>query len=99
MKLYRIIAVLAASLIFSACSSLGGAGMSADQLKALAADKSSAAACIDSIGPGWKISTLIVNNDKTFGSAGGRTSIECAGGKVTFEDSGKADAKPKVSTP
>lgn len=91
MKLY--IALLAAFL--TGCSSLGGAGMSADQLKALAIDKSSAAACIDSIGPGWKISTLIVSNDKTFGTAGGKTSIECAGGKVTFEDAGKASAKPE----
>lgn len=65
-------------------------GMTAEQITAAVKDKSSMASCTDFTGAGGKFSVLIVNNDKTFNTGGGETTVKCAGGEVTFKDSGRA---------
>lgn len=64
--------------------------MSAEQINAATKDKSSAAGCTQYTGTGGQFTALFVNNDKTFGTAGGKTTIKCGAGEVTFEDAGKA---------
>ncbi len=70
--------------------------MSAEQIKAAVQDKSSAVACTDYTGTGGKFAVMLVNNDKTFNTGGGETTVKCGGGEVTFKDSGKAPAVPRV---
>lgn len=103
MRLCRSCVALIAFVLLAGCSGLGlypnmGA-MTEGQLKALANDKSSAAACTEYIGPGGKLTGLFVNNDKTFGSAGGKTTIKCGGAEVIFEDSGKVPLAPTAPKP
>ncbi len=93
------------ALTLAGCSGMGGFGngvngsMTAEQISAAVKDKSSAAACMRYTGPGGQVETLFVNNDKTFGTGGGETTIDCGSAKVTFKDSGKAAAVPKVPAP
>lgn len=91
----KIVVVAAlAVVVLAGCSTLGlypnMGNMTEGQLNALAKEKSSAAACTEYIGPGGKLTGLFVNNDKTFGTGGGKTTIKCGGAEVTFEDAGKA---------
>lgn len=84
-----IIVLLA--IVLSGCAGFGNMGaMSPEQLKALANDKSSAAACTQYVGTGGTFTAFYMNNDKTFGSAGGTTTVKCGAAEATFADEGKA---------
>lgn len=81
-------------LLATGCAALGGmGGMSAEQIAAAAKDKSSAAGCTTYTGAGGQFQAMFVNNDKTFGTGGGKTTVKCGSAEVIFEDSGKA-SKP-----
>lgn len=90
------------ALLMTGCAGLGFTGsmgaMNADQLKALANDKSSAAACTQYVGTGGTFTAFYMNNDRTFGSAGGTTTVKCGAAEATFADEGKA-AKGVVTVP
>jgi hypothetical protein len=95
-----VLAALAAFVLVG-CAGLGGVGssfqgLSAEQINAAVKDKSSAAACLKFTGTGGQIETMIVNQDKTYGTGGGRTIMECGSAKVTFEDAGKAATVARV---
>lgn len=82
------------------CAGLGMmGGMDASQIAAAVKDKSSMATCTDYTGAGGKFSVLLVNNDQTQHTGGGKTTVKCAGGEVTYEDNGKAASTSKVTTP
>lgn len=72
------------------CVGMGMGGMSAEQIAAAAKDKSSAAGCTTYTGTGGQFQAMFVNNDKTFGTGGGKTTVKCGAAEVTFEDSGKS---------
>lgn len=92
-----IAAAITSSL--SGCAGFGMGGMSADQINAVAKDKSSAVACTSFTGMGGQFQVMYVNNDKTFQTGGGTTAVECGGGKVTFQDAGKLPAMTATATP
>lgn len=94
----KMILIASSAVLLSACAGLGMGGMSAEQIAAAAKDKSSAAGCTQYTGTGGQFSAMFVNNDRTFGTGGGKTTIKCGTAEVTFEDSGKAPAV-KVVTP
>lgn len=77
-------------VLLSGCAGFGMGGLSADQINAAVKDKSSAVACTSFVGTGGQFQVMYVNNDKTFGTGGGETTVKCGGGEVTFKDSGKA---------
>ncbi len=81
-------------LLLAGCAGFGMGGMDAEQIAAAAKDKSSAAGCTQYTGTGGQFSAMFVNNDRTFGTGGGKTTVKCGSAEVTFEDSGKA---PKVT--
>jgi hypothetical protein len=85
MKIVFCVLVLA----LSGCAGFGMGGMSADQLKALANDKSSAAACTQYVGAGGTFTAFYMNNDRTFGTGGGRTTVKCGAAEAVFSDEGK----------
>lgn len=95
-RINRSMAAAAALAVLglSGCAGLGLTGsmgaMSPEQLKALANDKSSAAACTQYVGTGGTFTAFYMNNDKTFGSAGGTTTVKCGAAEATFADEGKA---------
>lgn len=86
MKTLLFIAVL----LLSGCAGFGMGGLSADQINAAVKDKSSAVACTSFVGTGGQFQVMYVNNDKTFNTGGGETTVKCGGGEVTFKDAGKA---------
>lgn len=85
--------------VVTGCTGLGfGVDMgklNADQLKALANDKSSAAACTQYVGTGGTFTAFYMNNDKTFGTAGGVTTVKCGAAEASFSDQGKSAPTPK----
>lgn len=81
--------------LLSACVGMGMGGMSAEQIAAAAKDKSSAAGCTTYTGAGGQFQAMFVNNDKTFNTGGGKTTVKCGAAEVTFEDAGKAPSVPK----
>lgn len=91
----KIIALL--TFLLAGCAGFGMGGMSAEQIAAAAKDKSSAAGCTQYTGTGGQFNAMFVNNDRTFGTGGGKTTIKCGAAEVTFEDAGKAPAATKVT--
>lgn len=93
-RIVVVVALAASAVGLSGCAGLGLTGsmgaMSAEQLKALANDKSSAAACTQYVGTGGTFTAFYMNNDKTFGTAGGTTTIKCGAAEASFADEGKA---------
>lgn len=83
-------AIAMVALGLSGCAGFGMGGLSADQINAAVKDKSSAVACTSFVGTGGQFQVMYVNNDKTFNTGGGETTVKCGGGEVTFKDAGKA---------
>jgi hypothetical protein len=69
-------------------------GLSADQINAAVKDKASAVACTTYTGTGGQFQAMFVNNDKTFNTGGGETTVKCGGAEVTFKDAGKVVIPP-----
>lgn len=82
--------------LLTGCAGFGMGGLSAEQINAAVKDKSSAVACTTYTGAGGQFQVMYVNNDKTFGTGGGETTVKCGSGEVTFKDSGKALNVPKA---
>lgn len=82
-------------LLLSGCAGFGMGGLSAEQITAAVKDKSSAVACTTFTGTGGQFQVMYVNNDKTFGTAGGETTVKCGSGEVTFKDAGKSQTAEK----
>ena len=90
--------VIGISMTVAGCAGLGMmGGMSAEQIAAAVKDKSSMASCTDFTGMGGQFRVMLVNNDKTFNTGGGETTVECGAAKVIFKDAGKS--QPPVITP
>ena len=77
------------------CVGMGMGGLSAEQIQAAVKDKSSAVGCTSYTGTGGQFQVMFVNNDKTFGTGGGETTVKCGAAEVTFKDSGKVATPPK----
>ncbi len=75
--------------LLGGCAGMMG-NMSAEQINAAVKDKSSAVACSTYTGTGGQFQIMYVNNDKTFGTGGGETTVKCGSGEVTFKDAGKS---------
>jgi len=84
--------VLALVIVMTGCAGFGMGGLSADQINAAVKDKSSAVACTTYTGTGGQFQVMFVNNDKTFNTGGGTTTVKCGTGEVTFHDAGKSPA-------
>ena len=82
--------LLVAVILLTGCAGFGMGGLSADQINAAVKDKASAVACTTFTGMGGQFQVMFVNNDKTFNTGGGTTTVECGTGKVTFHDAGKS---------
>lgn len=90
----KIALAITLCLLLTACAGFGMGGMSADQLSAMSKDKSSAAGCTQFTGTGGQFTAFYMNNDKTFNTGGGKTTVQCGAATATFEDSGKSVPKP-----
>lgn len=96
----RVFALALAGLL-SGCAGFGMGGLSADQINAAVKDKASAVACTTYTGAGGQFQVMFVNNDKTFNTGGGETTVKCGSGEVIFRDAGKApstSATPTMTT-
>lgn len=97
MKNQLIVMVLVGSL--SGCAGFGMGGMSADQITAAAKDKSSAVGCTSYTGTGGQFQAMFVNNDQTFHTGGGETTVKCGVAEVTFKDAGNVVKPAPVAIP
>ena len=96
----RLIFAEAFFVVFLAgCAGFGMGGLSPEQINAAVKDKSSAVACTSFTGTGGQFQVMYVNNDKTFQTGGGETTVKCAGGEVTFKDSGRVSSPVHTATP
>lgn len=89
-----IFAYLLCLVFLSACAGFGMGGLSAEQINAAVKDKASAVACTTYTGTGGQFQAMFVNNDKTFNTGGGETTVKCGTGEVTFKDAGKSQVVP-----
>jgi len=92
MKALVLACVIAAT---AGCAGLGMGGMSADQITAAAKDKASAVGCTMYTGAGGQFHAMFLNQDKTFSTGGGETTVKCGAAEVTFKDAGRAASPPK----
>lgn len=90
----KLFVCLLCALLVSACAGFGMGGLSADQINAAVKDKASAVACTTYTGTGGQFQAMFVNNDKTFNTGGGETTVKCGTGEVTFKDAGKVQTVP-----
>lgn len=82
--------------LISGCAGFGMGGLSPEQINAAVKDKASAVACTTYTGTGGQFQVMFVNNDKTFNTGGGETTVKCGSGEVTFKDAGKAATLPSA---
>lgn len=89
---------LVVAILLTGCAGFGMGGLSAEQINAAVKDKSSAVACTTFTGTGGQFQVMFVNNDKTFNTGGGTTTVKCGTGEVTFHDAGKAASQSGTTT-
>lgn len=85
--------------LLSGCAGFGMGGMSADQITAAAKDKSSAVGCTSYTGTGGQFQAMFVNNDQTFHTGGGETTVKCGSAEVTFKDAGNVVKPAAIVVP
>lgn len=85
--------------LLGGCASMGMGGMSPEQINAAVKSKESSVACTTYTGTGGQFQAMFVNNDKTFNTGGGETTVKCGGAEVTFRDAGRAVVTPPPQTP
>lgn len=89
---------LVSLILLTGCAGFGMGGLTAEQINAAVKDKASAVACTTFTGVGGQFQVMFVNNDKTFNTGGGQTSVKCGSGEVIFHDAGKAVSQSGTTT-
>lgn len=90
----HLLACLLSPILLVGCAGFGMGGLSTEQINAAVKDKASAVACTTYTGTGGQFQAMFVNNDKTFNTGGGETTVKCGSGEVIFRDAGKSQAAP-----